>query len=250
MENDGKAVEPTVSEGTVIPTVDTTVVPPQVDPVEAKVKELLAKERANIVEEARRVSQSQADKTTAALQRQLQEERTRRQALEGALNTMNLGPDTDPNVVNSVRLAQTQAQLGAYRQQELARQQAEQVETLKRQALDGMRQEIADLGLNPDDSRIEYDLNTPDADTFYKKAMRSAAKAIREDEKKTIPQLVKQAIADEEARKRKESGVDSHESAGVAAGTQVFTRAQIKDRKFYEANKEAIEKAAKEGRIK
>jgi hypothetical protein len=251
MEQDGQPVEETVSEGTV-----PAVVEPTTDPVEAKVKELLAKERATIVEEARRASQSQADKTAARLQRELNDERSHRMALEGAFQTLpqSLGPDADPDTRLRMENAGYKARYNAQQQQAFARQQEEQraiqLESMKRNTIERAKQEIAATGMNPEDARLVWDVETDDPGVFYGRLAASLSKAQKEDALKSIPELVKQAIADEKARERRESGVDSHESAGATAGSKTFTRAQIKDRAFYEANKVDIEKAAKEGRIK
>lgn len=220
-ETDGKTVTPTVSEGTVPPVVVVTTEAPQVDPMETRFRELLAKERTSIVEEARRVSQSQADKTTAALQRQLQEERAKRVALEGAFNTLptRLGPDADPSIVQNVRLAQRDAQLGVYQQQDIARQQLEREEAAKQMVLADTREDIAELGVNPDDPRLQWDLNQPDAKAFRKKVIQSARSILKEDADKSFSERFTQEMATRDAKTRKESGVDVHETPGVASMT-------------------------------
>lgn len=197
----------------------------EVDPVEAKIKEAVAKAKADILQEAARIGQSGKDKRLNALQQELQAEKARTEALERALNTIpaTLGPDADPSVVQNVRLAQTNARLSVYQQQELAQRQAAQLEAAKQAVLEDTREEITELGINPDDPRIAYDFTQPDAKAFRKKVMQGVRQIQAEDVRKSIPQLVAQEMAARDARAkeeatkaRKESGVDSHDSPGVA----------------------------------
>ena len=244
-----------VSQGAAPTPVATPVIetaPTVVDPVEAKVKEFMAKERKTILEEATRLGQSGKDKAIHALQQELQEEKARRIALEGGLNTLHtqLGPDADQSMVQNVRLAQTNAQLGVYRQQEFARQQAQREQEAKEAVLQETRSEVAELGLEPDDPRIQYDLNQSNATDFRRKVLASVRAALKEDRDKELDDRSSKIAADVEARVRKATGVDSHDTDGGGGGKPTFTKEQIKDRAFYTANKEAIQLARLEGRIK
>lgn len=224
------------------------------DPVEVKVKELLAKEREAIVQEAMRLGQSGKDKRLNALQRELQEEKARRIALEGALNTIpnQFGPDVDPMVRQQAQLAALQGQVGYYRtrDQQLEMQRREQ--EAKQAVFEATRAEVEALGLDPNDSRLEFDLDAPDADTFRRKAfasVKAAQKADRDKEKAEMAALIDKKAAEIEEKVRKATGVDSHDSGVAAGGKPVYTRDQFLDRNFYKANREDMDKAAREGRV-
>jgi hypothetical protein len=250
-EQDGQTVTSEVSTGTTPPTVEVPTAAAPVDP-EAKIKAIVAEAlKAQEAELARKI-QSEADKRVAPLQRRLSEAERRAYLAEGTLQTLpgRLG-DLDPDVQQRIRLAQAEGRLNLYDQERQAQARAQQEELEKQQFHAETRQRIAKLGLNPDDPRIKYDLNAPSAHDYLEGVMASVAKIKEDDATKNLDALITQKITERDAKARRESGVDSHETAGAAgSGPRTFTRAQIRDRKFYEANREAIDKASREGRIK
>lgn len=215
---DGETVEAAVSQETPAPVVEET---PAVDPIEAKIEAAIAKALAEERKDRDRKIQSEADKRVSPLQRRLREAEARAQAYEGALRTFpsTLGPDADPSLVQNARLAQQNAELGFYRRRDTEAEQAQRIEEAKQQVLEDTREDIAELGVDPDDTRIKYDLNQPDAKSFRKMVMAQVRQIREEDMKKSIPQLVAQEIANQRAKDRKESGVDTHEAAGTAGAT-------------------------------
>jgi hypothetical protein len=245
-EQDGKPVTPEVSTGTPAPVVEATP-----DPIEAKiaaaVQEALTKQQA---EQSRKI-QSEVDKRVGPLQRRLTDAERRAQVLEGTLATMphSLGPDADPAVVARLQNQSLQANLGFYRQRDQADEAARREQEAKDAVFQATRNEVAELGLEPDDPRIVYDLDQPDAEGFRRKVMASVRSALKEDNTKELDSRTSKMAADIEAKLRKATGVDSHDTGGTV-GTQTFTKAQISNREFYKANKEAIQKARAEGRIK
>ena len=244
MENDGKAVTPEVSAGTPAPTVEATV-----DPTEAKIAAAIeAFKKSQEVEISRKI-QSEADKRVAPLQRRLSEAERRAQLLEGALNTIpnTLGTD-DPNVVQTARLAQANARLSVYEQERMAAQQARQLEEAKQMAVQDARRKATRLGFSPDDPRLVYDVNQPDQSSFDDAFLESVRKAQQEDADKRIEERLAKTAADLEAKLRKDTGVDSHETAGTT-GKPTFKASQFLDRKFYKAHQKEMDEAHLEGRV-
>jgi hypothetical protein len=223
----------------------------EVDPVEAKVKELLQKERASILEEAKRLGQSGKDKRLNLLQQELREEKARRIAMESAFENLpkQLGPDADPMMLQNVRMAQKDVQLSSYQRQEQARQEAQVREEQKQEAIRESLEEVETLGIAPDDKRLQIDLDAPDYRTFRKTLMASVRKIQSEEQDKVLNERLSKHAADLEAKIRKDSGVDSQDSTGSASGKETFSKAQFLDRRFYKEHKEAMEKAVREGRI-
>lgn len=211
MDTDGQPVTTEVSEGTPEPAVVETAAP---DPTEAKIAAALEAFAQKQERELSRKIQSEADKRTAPLQKRLAEAESRARSLEGMIGTFPQIPDADPTVVNQLQNAQLQRQVGYYRQQQEVAARQEALENYKRQALEGLKSHIQSLGLDPEDTRIEYDLSQPDRDDFYRKAMASVAKVIREDSDKELPNKLQKMLADAEAKARRETGVDTHETAG------------------------------------
>lgn len=237
-------VQAAVSTETPAPTVA-----PTVDPTDAKIQAAIeAFKKAQETEIARKI-QSEADKRVAPLQRRLQDQERRNQTLEGILRTLPTAVD-DPDARLRAEMAATKGLVSYYEQDRQAATIAQREEEAKQAALQSMRDEIAELGLNPDDPRIPYDLNQPDPNSFRRKALQGAKQALREDTARDLEAKAAQLKADLLAQLRKETGVDSQDVTESAASKPTFTAEQIKNRKFYLANKEAIQEAQREGRIK
>jgi hypothetical protein len=216
-----------------------------------QVEQLLAKRD----EQTRRLVQSEADKRVAALDRQLQEERRQRQLLEGQFSTPTfLGQDVDPEVQTQVQLAEARRRLAYYDNLERQRHQEAAQKAFKQQVHEDTRQKLSAKGLNPDDPRIKYNLDAETPQEYLAQAYLSAMDAQSQDLearlKKSIADEVAKATSEAEARIRKDSGVDKFDSTpGATSSQQKFSKSQIRDRDFYEKNREAIDKAFKEGRI-
>lgn len=243
-EQDGTTVTPGVSEGAPAQTA------PAVDPTDERfraiVDEALSKERGDI---ARRI-QSETDKRVEPLKRRLADAERRNQHLEGTLAALptTLG-DIDPEVRSRVENQALKSKVSFYESQDQAAMAVQREQEAKEEALRVMREEIAELGLDPSDSRISYDLDQPNPLAFRRKALSSARAALREDNARDQEARLLKVASDLEAKLRKATGVDSQDAGGGSASAKTFKRSQIKDRAFYKANQEEIEKAYKEGRI-
>lgn len=91
--------------------------------------------------------------------------------------------------------------------------------------LEETREEVAELGVNPDDPRLKYDLTLPDAKTFRKNVMASARAVLKEESDKTLSERIRQELDARQERTRRESGVDSHDTAGtVGQDDKAFMR--------------------------
>jgi hypothetical protein len=242
-EQDGN-VQAVVTE-TPAPAVEATV-----DPIEAKIQAAVNEALKAKDQEIARKIQSEADKRVAPIQRRLSEAERRNQVLEATISNLphSLG-EVDPEVKARVQMAGLQGKVNIYEQERQANMAAQREQEAKETVLQKTREEVAELGLDPDDPRITYDLNQPDPDSFRRKVLASVRTAQREDSKKELESYSQKITADVEAKLRKATGVDQHDS-GTGTTLPTFTRAQIRDRKFYVANREAIEKAVKEGRLK
>lgn len=251
-EQDGQTVNSGASTGAALPAVDnaTAAPAPQADPIEAKIQAAVAEALKKQEPEIARRIQSEADKRVAPIQRRLTEAESRARMLEGTLQTLpgRLG-DLDPDVQQRVRLAQAEARLNLYDQANQATARQQQEDQYKQQALEDMRQEVAKLGVNPDDPRIKYDLNAPSIHAFTGGVMASVAKIKEDDAQKSLDARIAQAIADRDAKARRESGVDSHDNAGAAGADseKAFKEAQAA---FINDPNPKTQKALEEARAK
>lgn len=219
------------------------------DPTDAKIQAAIeAFKKTQETEIARKV-QSEADKRVAPLQRRLQDYERRNQNLEGIIRTFPAAID-DPDARMKAEMAALRGQVNYYEQDRQVATVAQREDEAKQAALQAMRDEIAELGLNPDDPRIPYDLDQPDPSSFRRKALQGAKQALKEDSTRDLEATKAQLKADLLAQLRKETGVDSQDSTETAATKPAFTRAQINDRKFWEDHKAEILQAQAEGRIK
>lgn len=210
---------------------------------EDKVKSLIEEATSRLKNDLRsaRSAQSEADRRAALAEK-------RAQMAESALDTIpNTLGDVDPEVRNRVQVAALERRLGNYRNRDQEEQQIRAIEDQKRAVLEATKDDISALGLDPDDPRITYDLDQPNPASFRKKALASARDVLKTDSQKTNAEIIKEQVAAEMAKVRKESGVDSHDSGG--AGKVTFTKDQFLDRAFYKENKVEMDKAAREGRV-
>ena len=248
-EQDGQPVA-TPSEGEVAPVVEAKAETPDINEVVAKA---VAEALKSKEQETSRKIQSETDKRVAPFQKRLSEAERRAQMLEDQLrNLPNAFGDADPEIRQRAQLASLQGQVGYYRTREQFVDQERVIQEAKQSALADTKAEIEALGIDPEDSRLEFDLDAADAVTFRRKAfasVRSIQKAEREKEKADNDARLAKTAADLEAKIRKDSGVDSQDSTGSASGKETFSKAQFLDRKFYKEHKEAMEKAVREGRI-
>jgi len=214
---------------------------PQPQPLtEERIKQIVAEATTVATEVAKREIQSVKDKA----RQEVEDAQARTGFAEDAL--AGLGKDADPE---AVELAKLRASDTYHRKMGAAQAQRQQAETFDKGFQENMTQFITQVGVDPNDKRIDWGA---DARTYLDKQQRiltSVGKIQQENQtsiQKTLQDNVTQQIKDAEVRIRKDAGLDTEET-GVSPGIS-GTDADFID-KFGKGelpyNKENVERANK-----
>ena len=157
------------------------------------------------------------------------------------------------------------ARLASIRKQiadEEMRQLVESREGITKTWREKLEKQIADSGLTPEDSQFEDVWDAFDiaysVDGKFERAERKLNRILKERksvEEKKAPEAQPKETEEEmekriEAKVLKKFNLLPTSTTGPSGSEPVFTEAQVADRTFWEANREAILKAQREGRIK
>ena len=125
------------------------------------------------------------------------------------------------------------------------RQEEESAKQFNQTLLD----QLTDLGIDPKDERVDWGKDASSFNEGFGRFLKSVNKISKADIQ-AAKDRAKQEASEILSKERKEAGLDSVDtSIPVGISKKTFTASQIKDRKFWEANKEEILKAQAEGRI-
>lgn len=204
MTQDAEVVQPdVVPEGTIPPE-------PEVQPeplTEAKIREIIT----DATKEAKREIQSVKDKARAEV--------------EAAQGRAGLAEDTlagleKEGIVDSetTELNRLRARDKHYQTREAQAYQRQQMEVFAKNFRANMNQFITEMGVDPDDKRIDWGDDVRDYLSKQQRILASVGK-IGKETKEGFEKRVKQEAEDKVARDRKEAGIDSVDtSASLGAG--------------------------------
>ncbi len=184
------------------PKAETQTQPSQEDAIKQAIAKALAEELPKHIEPYKREIQSLKDRARNEV------ERTRKQATSETLNLIRSATGDDPDLQQKLELAH-------YRTQDVQRQREEAEEANRRQQAWFDQQfkethtELAtDLGVDPNDKRIDWGENEPDYLKRLKIIQKSVAKVAKENQKASEEKTQK-TLKDEMAKMRKDLGIDS-----------------------------------------
>ena len=178
-------------------------------------------------ERIRRTVQSETDKRVAPLSKELQTYRQRATVAEQQLGQSPIPLDNlDPEVRQQIELAQAKGQLGYYqnlRQQEQTQQrQEEQARQAQEQFTSQLNARLTKLGIDVNDKRLDRADDAPAPFDKIERVVKSIIQIRDEDSLKLVDEKVEAAMA----KLRKDTGVDSHDTAssGASDSDDVFFR--------------------------
>lgn len=186
---------------------------PQPPSLEEQIKQLTDKlaEETNL---SKREIQSFKDKAL----KEIGDAQARTQLAEESLAGIEAGfKETDPEAAELARLRTSDAQ---HRRMGTATQQRQQAETFDRSFQENMNQFITQLGVDPNDKRIDWGTDARDYLSKQQRILTSVTNIQQENltkAQKTLEDSVTQQIKDAEVRIRKDAGLDTEET-GVSAG--------------------------------
>lgn len=205
-------------EGTPAPQVAGTTPAPQPSPEEQKIAELVNKkvteEIAKVLtaetEKAKREIQSVKDKGRAEVEAAQRRARFAETTLEATKRKVN---ELDPSIGAEIELARYRAEDEARRQQELSESAQRQQAEFHEQFTSSLRETIVDMGIDPEDKRIDWATDSPNYLDAHKRVMKSAAKIKRESEI-ALQESVKKQLKESEDKIRRDLGVNSVDTSG------------------------------------
>jgi len=210
---DEQDVQPdVVSEGTPSPEAEK----PQAQPLtEERIQQIVDERLGSAkqeVERARRELQSWKDRTSNEVERARLAEET--------LASYQAGfRDIDPDNAELMRL---KASDKAYKMTEYQRQQRQQAENFDRSFLGNMSQTIAEMGVDPNDKRIDWGERKGDYLADQRKILASAVKISKENAKVAQDKSVQQQKDREDKEREEVDSVDTSASVGVGGSDKDF----------------------------
>jgi hypothetical protein len=248
-ELEGTALEPepvseTVEVGEELTEGEKPLEPPPPQYMTKEAVEEMLKERERIVyERGWRESQSTQDKRVRDAERRVQSAEYEMAAMQ-----RSLGDDEEAR--NRLLATRFQANQVLQRQQAQQDQQAEITQRAWDNWTSNMADSIHDLGIDPDDKRIDWGDTSEDIGTKQRRILAEVAKIQKED--KAL--LKKKAEEEVEAKYRKDNELDlvPPTTLGSAAGKRIFTAQELgrMTPDEYAKVKPEVDLAFREGRIK
>lgn len=176
------------------------------DPMAEMEARLEAKYAAK-VEEVSRKFQSISDRDIKAANREAAGHRREADTSRSIIDSMR----NDPTIKQRLPYYENKAAADAYRQQEDGRADEE----AKREYFEITRDRIADLGIDVNDSRLDWADDATDIRKATDRILRSVAKIQKADSgklKESILKEVREELKDKEANLRREAGIESVDS--------------------------------------
>lgn len=197
----------------------TTVEAPKAAPTEdlASVKaqiEALTKQITELKISSTREIQSAKDRALAELKKS--------KSAESALTAIrNRVVSTNPDLAKDVELEMLRAEAQRVRDLEGTSEAAQRQEAFRAKFKADLEEALADMGLDPKDSKIDWAEDAEDYSAAQKRILKSAAKIKKEQEVASKAELQKQAevqLKETVAKLRKELGLDSVDTSLGGAG--------------------------------
>ncbi len=171
------------------------------------------------VEAAKRELQSVKDKSKSEVERALREAQVHKEALSSFKSGLG---DIDPEVSKNLELAELKARDKARQtvdyEQLLAQQQQALLETFN----SNLTQYVTDMGVKPDDKRIDWGKDAPTLLEKQQRILVSLGKIHKEDSK-VAEDRQETAFKEREAKWRKELGLDSVDTSNPVVSTSDVT---------------------------
>ncbi len=194
---------------------------PQPSPEEQKITELVSKKVAEemakltadttkATEAAKRELQSAKDKARAEIEAAHRRARFAETTLDATKRKID---EIDPDTGKELELARYRAEEEARRQQELTESAQKQQAEFHEQFTSSLRETISDMGIDPEDKRIDWATDASNYLDAQKRVLRSAAKIKRESEI-ALQESVKKQLKETEERIRRDLGVNSVDTSG------------------------------------
>lgn len=185
---------------------------PQPQPLtEERIKQIVTEATTAATEVAKREIQSVKDKA----RQEVEDAQARVGFAEDAL--VNLGKDTDPEAVELARLRASDAQ---HRRMGAVTQQRQQAEVFDRSFQENINQFITQMGVDPNDKRIDWGTDAKDYLSKQQRILTSVGSIQQENltkAQRTLEDSITQQVKDAEVRIRKDAGLDTEET-GVSPG--------------------------------